>query len=123
MTKGLMIMKTSIILLASGLIFITSGCCSCQNTLITDSVLSHSKDYRETGSYDSLKWVETNFLKAGIRDKTITEVLGKAEGVFGESPKDSSTSIYPSERDVPHGHLLLIHFRNCKVFDWEWASE
>lgn len=120
MKKGLMIMKTSIILLASGLILVLSGCCKCQSKL---SVLHHAKDYRETTSYDSLKWIETNFLKAGISSKTITKILGKTEGVSGEAPENTETWLYPSIKKTPQGHLLLIHFENQKVVNWEWASQ
>ena len=53
----------------------------------------------------------------------IQNLLGKGSGVYGEDPEETDKLLYTSHRDVPYGHLLLIHFVHGRVDTWEWASE
>lgn len=116
-------MRIPVVVLASVLLF--SGCRS-GNDAKQQEVARHSESYRANGDYESLNWLATHYLKEGMSLSEVESVLGKSDGVFGEeAPKHRGnySRKYSSNREAPHGHLLIAHFSEDKLRGWEWASE
>jgi len=98
---------------------------SAQSSRLVDTIspetVAHSQAYKQSGNYIDLKWLADNFLEQEFSRSAVETVLGVGSSPYVGSEK--SCQMYPSTRDEPWGHLLLIHYQNQIVESWEWASE
>jgi hypothetical protein len=97
-----------------------SGCASPDRTAsLNTDVAAH---YREHGDHASLYWIAQNVLKDGMPEGRVVQLLGP--GIDPPVNDRGATRVYPSHRDEPLGHLLLVHYSpDRRVLNWEWASE
>ncbi len=93
----------------------------------TRATIEHrARSYRRNRDHESLKWLSEHFLMRGLPLAEVEALLGESYSAAGDGPdedKANSSRRYDSDRDVPYGHVLVIHVVDGKVDNWEWASE
>ena len=115
------------------------GClCGYGTEGLSKKVMYHSQRYKEETKYEDLVWLANSYLQKGLSRNEVREVLGtnfdrvgarEAPVIYEEDDMrvESVTWRYSSEREIPSGAILYIHFsgpgKHEAVLEWEWASE
>jgi len=102
------------------LLFVIGGCTSPNHySLLATQVAEH---YRTHVDYASLYWIEQHVFVERMSEDEVVRLLG--EGVEPWIGDATLMRMYPSRRDEPEGHLLLVYYSSDRrVTNWEWVSE